>query len=303
MGILEEGIREQAEEEGKQTAEAPEPKEKEPGVVDLSPPDDDDPDEDDVAARKKPDKRSRAVGRIKELNSALNEERESRQMLERRLRDMEETVRRSADEVRRGAEPQQDPYEGQINDLWSQQQRLASMIVNAKDESEAKAMSDQWRQIADKRSELIAERAVHKNAPKYMPRQMDPQRMALEAEYADVYNHPGALNWAKGEHARLVEQERVPDDVNTAKRALMAAARAFRLRKEAAPPVSEAQKARYGAVPSQAGAVPGKRMVQLSPEQRRLAIARYGDQTGGDDQKAYDLWAKNVGIPSGLLGG
>ncbi len=230
------------------------------------------------------------VNEIKAMREQLEQERRrGTEMQERLLRTIE-----SRQQPQGGG--QGDPYKAELSNIRQEQETLTYMLRSGgvTSEAEAKRLRDRYYELEDRRDTIKEERLERRVSSKIpAPQQQGTGEEAiLRAEFPDVAAHPGAAAWAGGKWKQLLSEGK-PANLETARQAMREAREnPYFGFARTAPRPSEAQQARYGAVPAQAGARASANEMTLTKDQKRLAVAAYPQLAAEDEHKAYAAWAK-----------
>lgn len=273
------------------TPETTEPKQL---VVDLE----DDEEENQAVAEAPEGKKGRRQA-YREVRNQLKEEREARAALERQIAELRGHVQGiAARPAPVAAQPQVDPAEEQINDLWTQQQEILRQ-ANTDDTltaAQRDKLSDKWRKLDRERRKLETERDIGGREPAQQQTREDIENEILNDEFPEVFADPVLIQRAKAELMALSRAQKRAPNLTMAREA----ARRVSPKRPAAAP-SEADKAKHAGTPGRPGTVGGSG--GFVPTKMQLSAARaYTDHLPNlTDEERVRKWVKDVGKPNGLV--
>lgn len=228
---------------------------------------------------------------------------ESRQRSERNEAPQDNTARDAA-MVRAAVEgaraignqtQQRDELEDQEREIHSRQKSLgiefevhrASKTLSAE---KAEAYDLQARELNQKLQNIAAQRAVRGVIPQLVQAQ---EARHYQTLYADVHANPAALRYAKGRFEMLAARGE-PQSPQLVEKAMGDARAQFGLSGGAREP-SDADRSRYTGASGSASSRGGAPRVKLGRAEQAMAMAMYSNVTGGDEKKAYKMWAAGPG--------
>lgn len=259
-------------------------------VVDLTEP---------VSMAKESDEERQTRAEKKQQRSSERWDEREREL--RETRDRMSALERELSEIRRVAqpreEPREDPFQSKLDDVYERRRDLAArysldsrreggLSKEERAEYESKAKKLEMEQM-----ELVAARA----AVRTRPAQPDPEITAIRAKHYDVVSHPQAAKWA---HAALAQAEaegttlspRVVDEV--AERARK------RFNLGGAREASESERSKYTGAPK-SGQVSNREppnTYRMTKDDKKMADSLYSHIK--DDATRYRTWVKEVALAS-----
>jgi len=240
-------------------------------------------------AKKTPRQQKRAdrgESRYQEVAERARRAEEKAQELERKMAELAERAQRGPQTA------PTDPYEARLSEIRQNQELVLNALRTAQDETTAKQLKERFDQLEAAKEQAREERLMRRIASERGQQQAPgaTEEAIIRGEFPDVVTNERALRWAIGEYNRMVYQEGETWKPNlaTTREAMRRAAEKFQLGRTV-PAVSPSQQARYGAVPSQAGARSGGFDGRLTKEQQRMAVAMYPRLS---ENEAYAKWAQ-----------
>lgn len=241
----------------------------------------------------------------RELKQALAEERRQRTELEGRLRAIETRTSQPQQPVYvpQQAAPAVDPVQGELDGLQETQNAITlALSSNAKlSDQQVANLQSQWHRLERQKQQVLVDARIREMG--VSPQSQDPQqaeRQLLQSEWPEVYADPVARTMAQARAIEIKGQRPSLTWFAAAREACKRVASERGLRQEAPPAPTNGQKAKLSAVPSRGGQGGGN---HYTPTKQEMSAARAYTQhlPDLDDTARFRKWAKDVGVPAGLI--
>jgi hypothetical protein len=158
---------------------------------------------------------------------------------------------------------------------------------NLVDEYDKKA-----REIQDQKSQISTRRALRDMLPQITAEQ---QRTQLRQQYSDVYNNPSAITYAEGAYKMLLASGE-QDGPQLLDKAMNQARIQFKMPGANYMKPSQSDKDKLTGIPGGGGRNSNSdSRVKMGKAEKQMAVALYIDAAGGDEKKAWAMWAKGPG--------
>lgn len=164
--------------------------------------------------------------------------------------------------------------------------RASKQLTTAK----AEEYDKKARELNQELSNIAAQRAVRGVLPELVRAQEERHYQTL---YADVHSNPNALRYAKARFEMLAARGE-PQSPQLVERAMNDARVTFGLGGQRSAP-TDAERSKYTGASASASTRGTSPRVKLGKAEQSMAMAMYGDKVGGDEKKAYAMWAKGPG--------
>ncbi len=197
------------------------------------------------------------------------------------------------------SQPQQnrpDPYASQLDEISQQERALgiqfeALRVSKGLTQEVVNDYDQKARNLQQRRADVAAQRAIEGVVPRLVNMQ---QQQYFRAQYADVQDHQSANNYAQARYHMLLA-EGSADTPETVERAMNDARIKFGLGGKKMSPTDQ-DKRQLSGVGGGGGRSTNSNTVKMGKPEKQMAMAMYKDVTGGDEKKAYAMWAKNIGV-------
>lgn len=192
---------------------------------------------------------------------------------------------------------QSDPYASEL-DAITQQERALGIEFEALRASKGltKPVIDDFdtkaRNLQQRRADVAAQRAVQSVVPQLINAQ---QQNHFKTKYSDVHGNESALLYAKSRYDMLRAMGET-DSPQLVDKAMNDARIQFKLSGGNKMSPTDQDKRQLSGVGGGGGRSTNTNTVKMGKPEKSMAMAMYKDVTGGDEKKAYAMWAKNVGI-------
>lgn len=244
----------------------------------------------------------------RELKEARDKAEQRAQLLENQMAEMRGRMSAQPTYVPVPAQPRQDapdPGEGEIESLWEQQQMILKAIQSpASTQADVDKATEQWRRIERRRQGLIVRQAMREHgAPQDDGTAAEDKivNQLLRADFPEVFANPAMVTRAIGEMQDLMARGK-PKSPAVAREACERVMERFGLRRGRPAAPSEAERAKYTAVPSRAGqGASASGTYTPTPLVLRSARAYTSHLPDLSDEERVRKWARDVGRPQGLL--
>lgn len=146
------------------------------------------------------------------------------------------------------------------------------------------------RELNQELQNIAAQRAVRGVIPQLLQAQEQKHYQTL---YSDVHSNPNALRYARARFEMLAARGE-PQSPQLVEKAMNDARAQFGLSGASRAP-SDAERSRYTGASGSASSRGGAPRVKLGKAEQSMAMALYGDVAGGNEAKAYKMWAAGPG--------
>ena len=204
----------------------------------------------------------------------------------------------------------QNKLRSRLEKIWSQQETIQGMLSKSQDPSEIKRLKDQWYDLETEKTEVThghlreqlqaqQQQQNQGNARREDPR-VAAEMVILSSEFPEIFKDTNALAIASSTYQRiksiaLHRGENVNDTMRLQRQALAETAEILGMSSNGSGSNSDAVRARYGGLPSQAGAQRASHgEVRLTKEQQAMAYSMYPHLPENVALSRWaDLWRKN----------
>lgn len=158
-----------------------------------------------------------------------------------------------------------------------------------------KALVDDYdrkaREIQDQKSQVSTRRALRDMLPAITREQ---QALQLRTQYSDVYSNPQAITYAEGAYKMLLARGE-QDGPGLLDKAMNQARTEFKLAGANYMKPTQSDKDKFAGVSGTGNRPSPDRQVRMTKAEKQMAEAMYIDTAGGDQKKAWGMWAKKIG--------
>lgn len=147
------------------------------------------------------------------------------------------------------------------------------------------------REIQDQKSQISTRRALRDMLPAITAEQ---QRMQLRTQYSDVYNNPSAITYAEGAYKMFLARGE-QDGPQLLDKAMNQARIEFKMPGANYMKPTQSDKDKLTGIPGGGGRTTTDSRVRMGKAEKQMAVALYIDAAGGDEKKAWAMWAKGPG--------
>ncbi len=148
------------------------------------------------------------------------------------------------------------------------------------------------REIHDQKSQVSTRKALREMLPAITQEQ---QRHQIRSQYSDVYSNPSAVTYAEGAYKMLLASGE-QDGPQLLDKAMNQARVQFRMPGANYMKPTQSDKDRLTGVAGGGGRNVVDNKVRMGKAEKQMALAMYGDAFAGNEQKAYQAWAKGPGL-------
>lgn len=193
---------------------------------------------------------------------------------------------------------QKDPYDSELESINERERALGVQweMDKAAGRLRDKTVVDEYdrkaREIHDQKSHVSTRRALRDMLPQITQEQ---QRQQLRAQYSDVYNNNQAITYAEGAYKMLLASGE-QDGPQLLDKAMNQARIQFKMPNANYMKPTQQDKQQLSGVGGGGGRNVTDNKVRMGKAEKQMAMAMYGDAFNGDEQKAYQKWAKGPGL-------
>lgn len=193
---------------------------------------------------------------------------------------------------------QTDPYDSELETINEREKALGIQweMDKASGRLRDKAVVDEYdrkaRDISDQKSHISTRRALRDMLPQITQEQ---QRQQLRNQYSDVYQNNSAITYAEGAYKMLLASGE-QDGPQLLDKAMNQARIQFRMPNANYMKPTQQDKQQLSGVGGGGGRNVSDNKVRMGKAEKQMAMAMYGDAFNGDEQKAYQKWAKGPGL-------
>lgn len=193
---------------------------------------------------------------------------------------------------------QKDPYDSELESINERERSLGVQweMDKAAGRLRDKTVVDEYdrkaREIHDQKSHVSTRRALRDMLPQITQEQ---QRQQLRTQYSDVYNSNQAITYAEGAYKMLLASGE-QDGPQLLDKAMNQARIQFKMPNANYMKPTQQDKQQLSGVGGGGGRNVTDNKVRMGKAEKQMAMAMYGDAFNGDEQKAYQKWAKGPGL-------
>jgi hypothetical protein len=193
---------------------------------------------------------------------------------------------------------QKDPFDSELESINEREKALGVQweLDKAAGRLRDKAVVDDYdrkaREIHDQKSQVSTRRALRDMLPQITREQQSQQ---LRAQYSDVYSNPSAITYAEGAYKILLASGE-QDGPQLLDKAMNQARVQFRMANANYMKPTQQDKQQLAGVGGGGGRNVVDNKVRMGKAEKQMALAMYGDAFNGNEQKAYQAWAKGPGL-------
>lgn len=193
---------------------------------------------------------------------------------------------------------QKDPYDSELESINERERALGVQweMDKAAGRLRDKTVVDEYdrkaREIHDQKSHVSTRRALRDMLPQITQEQ---QRQQLRTQYSDVYNNNHAITYAEGAYKMLLASGE-QDGPQLLDKAMNQARIQFKMPNANYMKPTQQDKQQLSGVGGGGGRNVTDNKVRMGKAEKQMAMAMYGDAFNGDEQKAYQKWAKGPGL-------
>jgi hypothetical protein len=193
---------------------------------------------------------------------------------------------------------QKDPYDSELESINERERALGVQweMDKAAGRLRDKTVVDEYdrkaREIHDQKSHVSTRRALRDMLPQITQEQ---QRQQLRTQYSDVYNNNQAITYAEGAYKMLLASGE-QDGPQLLDKAMNQARIQFKMPNANYMKPTQQDKQQLSGVGGGGGRNVTDNKVRMGKAEKQMAMAMYGDAFNGDEQKAYQKWAKGPGL-------
>lgn len=149
------------------------------------------------------------------------------------------------------------------------------------------------REIEAQKATIASRKAMRDMLPQLAREQ---QAMQIRQQHADVFANQAALSYAQGVYQMMVARNPEQDGPQMLDRAMNEARVEFRMPNANYNKPSQSDKNRLSGVPGGGGRNIVDNRVKMGKPEKQMAEAMFLKAAGGKQEKAWEMWAKKIGI-------
>lgn len=193
---------------------------------------------------------------------------------------------------------QSDPYDSELEAIDERSRALAvqwemdKVSGRLRDKSVADEYDRKARELDHQKAAVASKKAMRDVLPQVMREQ---QLQQLRAQYSDVYNNQQAITYAQGAYQMMLARGET-DGPQLLDKAMNEARVQFRMAGANHNRPTQSDKDRLSGIPGGGGRNIVDNRVRMGKAEKQMAEAMFLKAAGGKQEKAWELWAKKIGV-------
>lgn len=235
---------------------------------------------------------------VKESKSDSNDDRLSRAEAETARLRAQIDQDRSVSYGNQRQQHQEDPFDQELSSINDRERSLGVQweVDKASGRLRDKSVVDEYdrkaREIQDQKSSVSTRKALRDMLPQITQAQ---QHQQIRQQYSDIYSNQHALTYAQGAYQMSLAKGEA-DGPQLLDKAMNEARVHFRMPGASRMKPSQQDKNQLAGIPGGGGRHSVDNTVRMGKAEKQMAEAMYIDAAGGDQQKAWGMWAKKIGV-------
>jgi len=195
-------------------------------------------------------------------------------------------------------QPAKDPIDSELENVHERERALGvqwemdRVAGRLRDKSVVDDYDRKAREIEGQKAAIASKKAMRDMMPQMIREQQITQ---LRQQYSDVYNNQQALTYAQGAYQMMLARNE-PDGPQLLDKAMNQARMEFKMPGANYMKPTQSDKDRLSGIPGGGGRNSVDNRVRMGKSEKLMAEAMFIDAAGGKQEKAWEIWAKKIGI-------